>query len=327
MATPLISIVIPCYNGGRWLQAALQSVHDQGIDNLEVIVIDDGSTDDSVAIARRDGGVSHVLVQDHAGASRARNVGTAKARGDYIQYLDADDHLAPGKITKQLAALEAAGADVAYGDWQRFKEGHVDDAIPGEVVRREIVGEPEIELFLRFWCPPAAYLFTRRIVNVVGTWNEALPVIQDARFALDCALRGGRFQYVPGVMAYYRVHASGSLSTRDHGAFVRDCLRNAVEVRDWWLRHGGLTDRRRRAIIEALGFIARGSYRVDASLFEEALGLLEEMNPGYVPSAPKRLALASRIFGYRGAEGLAWRYRRAKAALTIGHRVYKPSRP
>ena len=176
-------------------------------------------------------------------------------------------------------------------------------------------GEPEIELFTDFWCPPAAYLFRRRLIDQVGGWNERLPVIQDARFALDCALHGATFVYCSGVMARYRVHRATSLSRRDPIAFVRDCLRNGLEIEQWWMAHGGLSPTRRAALVKVYGHVARASFERDRETFEVARERLDELHPGYVPAHPRHLAVASRVLGYRRAEAVAVWYRRAKRLL------------
>src|ERR1700682_4700625 len=99
-----VSVVIPCFNAREWICATLDSVlnKDQGVQDLEVVVVDDGSTDEGgLIIAERFPGVRMVRIQN-GGASRARNIGTTLARGQFIQYLDADDLLAPRKLETQL---------------------------------------------------------------------------------------------------------------------------------------------------------------------------------------------------------------------------------
>ena len=220
----LISVIIPCFNAAEWIRETLKSVISQEMRNLETIVIDDGSTDGSADIVEKEfPGVSLVRTKNQ-GASAARNLGTEMSKGEFIQYLDADDLLVPGKLKFQLEALMNSEADVAYGNWCKLFRGSDGKYVLAEEVEREIQ-DPEIDLFTDFWCPPAVYLFRRSIVERVGGWNENLPIIQDARFSLDCALRGGRFVYCQGLMAYYRVHSEASLSTRDSIGFVRDCLR------------------------------------------------------------------------------------------------------
>jgi glycosyltransferase involved in cell wall biosynthesis len=318
---PVISVIIPCYNAAAWIRTTLQSVFiQQGID-FEVIVVDDGSTDDGAAIVAREFPQVQLIRITNSGPSRARNIGTQAARGEFIQYLDADDLLAPGKLAAQLQALSDSGADVAYGNWQRLEEQADGSFLAGATVCRELPAEAEIGLFTDFWCPPAVYLFRRTIVERIGSWNECLPVIQDARFALDAALQGGRFVYVPQTMALYRAHRKHSVSRRDPRAFNRDVYTNAMEVEAWWRRHGGFSPARHAALLRVYGQVARASFRRDPATFESVYQRLMQLDPRYVPVEPRGLALLSRFFGYRRAEALAWRYRAVKAVFAMNRKA------
>lgn len=308
---PLVSVIIPCFNAERWICSTLQSVFEQQAQELEAIVVDDGSTDETAALIGRAFPTVRIVRTVNQGPSQARNVGTGLASGAFVQYLDADDLLAPAKIQAQVSALEQAPADVAYGDWQKLVPASGGGFQAGPTVSRRMSEPAEIALFTDFWCPPAAYLFRREIVDKV-TWNIGLPVIQDARFALDCALYGARFVYTPGVVAHYRVHESGSVSSRDPKAFVRDCLKNATEVEQRWLEHGGVTPERRKALLQVHGYVARASFEKDRTTFDSACAALERLQPGYVPESPWHLAVISRLTGYRRAESLALAYRKAK---------------
>jgi len=321
-----VSVVIPCFNAASWIRDTLISAIAQydkpsetrfpnQHDGLEVIAVDDGSTDDAAAIIEREFPGVRLVRTPNRGASRARNIGTELATGEFIQYLDADDLLLPGKIAIQLEALERSGADVAYGDWQGLALTEDGEFHPAEITARRMERSPEIELFADFWCPPAVYLFRRRIVERVGGWNESLPVIQDARFALDCALCGGVFVYCPGVMANYRIHGTESLSRRDAVAFNRDVFRNACEVEEWWRANGGLVEERLEALKDCYGYVARSTYEKDPEMFGAAFAALMRVAPRYVPKGPRHMALASRFLGYRRAEAVALFYRRAKKGL------------
>jgi len=314
----LVSVIIPMFNAERWIEETLASVEGQTYPRhlIEVIVVDDNSTDASAEIVRTKFPTARLLRAESKGASQARNAGTREARGEFIQYLDADDLLVRDKLMRQVQALENTGADVAYGDWQGLIVHENSGFKPGDVMQRRMEEEPEIALLVDFWCPPAAYLFRRSIVERVGGWNENLPIIQDARFALDCALHNAEFTYCRGIVAYYRVHSQSSLSRRDPAAFVADCFRNACEVEEWFHGHGGLTEKRRAALIRVFEQVARATYENNPDTFEAAYGALNRLSPGgYAPSHPKRLALAARIVGYRRAEGLALTYRKSKALL------------
>jgi glycosyltransferase involved in cell wall biosynthesis len=310
-----VSVIIPCFNAEEWIRATLQSIQGGQEHQLEIIVVDDGSRDDSPWIVTREFPEVRLIRTTNQGASHARNIGTQAATGEFIQCLDADDLLAPGKIGIQLQALAETGADVAYGDWQKLTAGDDGEFATGELITREIRCEPEIALFTDFWCPPAAYLFRRSIVDATGGWNLNLPIIQDARFALDCALHGGKFVYCPGVMAMYRVHSNGSLSSRDPAAFVRDVFRNACEVEQWWRANGGLTPERRQAVVSCYGYVARASYEKDRQTFDQAYQAIGRISERYIPEGPGHLATASRLIGYRRAEAAALVYRRAKQLL------------
>jgi glycosyltransferase involved in cell wall biosynthesis len=314
----LVSVIIPMFNSERWIAETLASVEAQTYSRelIEIIAVDDGSTDASADIVTRQFPHVKLLRTPNGGASRARNAGTAVARGVFIQYLDADDVLVRDKLARQVQALENTGAEAAYGDWQGLVLQSDGTFKHGDVMQRKMEEDPEIALLVDFWCPPAAYLFHQELVKRVGGWNERLPVIQDARFALDCALHGATFTYCRGTMAYYRIHSQYSLSRRDPAAFIADCFRSAREVEEWFQGHGGITAKRRAALIKVFEQVARATYDNNPDTFEAAFEALERLSPGgYVPSQPKHLALASKIVGYRSAEALAVTYRKSKALL------------
>jgi glycosyltransferase involved in cell wall biosynthesis len=302
-----VSIIIPCYNAAPWIREALRSATGQGLDDTEIIVIDDGSADDSAGIVEREFPSVRLVRTKNQGPSKARNLGTKLSSGRFLQYLDADDMLLPGKLKVQSEALKQSGADVAYGNWQKLIEtaGHV--FIKGEEINRSF-SNPEIELFTGdSWCTLGAYLFKREIVKKIGGWNERLPYIQDARFALDCALHGARFVRCPGLMAYYRIRRSDSISTRNPVEHTRDCFRNAFEIEEWWRRHGGINEDRKAALLKAYGYVSRATFRNDKGAFNLVYGHIKRLNPRYIPDGPLHFKLMSRIFGYRAAENfLSW---------------------
>src|SRR5277367_5545072 len=104
---PLVSILIPAYNAQAWIQSTLESALNQDYANIEVILVDDGSTDETLAVAKRYASKFVKIVnQQNAGGPAARNVAFAHAQGDYIQWLDHDDLLDRHKISEQLKAVD-----------------------------------------------------------------------------------------------------------------------------------------------------------------------------------------------------------------------------
>jgi len=310
---PLVSVVIPCYNAAAWLRETLDSALRQTGVNLQVILIDDGSTDGSAEIAAREFPQVELSRTEHRGASRARDCGLRAARGEYIQFLDADDLLLEGKIARQCAHLISTGADIVYSDWRYLVETDEGMFQPSTLCTQQMRGAPELELFMDFWAPNSAYLFRRRMVEAVGGFNETLPILQDARFVLDCALNGARFTYLPGEVSRYRRHAAQISGNRV--AFVRDMLTNAVQVQAWWVTHGGITVERHAALVAVYGNVARMSYEVDRATFWEAYRAVLQLEPHYVPAHPRGLAFLTRVVGYPRAEALAREYRSLKRAV------------
>lgn len=315
----LISVVIPCYNAEAFLRETIESVLAQTYRNYEIILVDDGSTDGTAEIIKSYGAAVRGISTPNRGASAARNLGTAMSQGDFIQYLDADDLLTPQALETKLEALLSTNGDVAYSGWQKLEQSKDGQFTPKEVKERPIEAvhsDPEIALFTDFWCPPAALLYGRRIVEKIGGWNESLPVIQDARFFLDAALWGGKFIRVPGVGAYYRIHGSQSLSRKNQQAFVKDCFHNACQVEEFWHSHGGITSDRQQALLKVYGQAARFFFERDRRFFYEILNKIHRLEPQYLPESPKSLRLLSRWFGYPRGEEISLLYRISKRKLS-----------
>src|SRR3712207_1758560 len=106
MAQPLVSIVIPNYNYGRYLNQAINSVFDQLYHHIEIIVVDDGSTDESAEVLATYGNSIRVVQQRNQGVSAARNAGAEVACGDVLAFLDADDVWMPNKLQRQMESLQ-----------------------------------------------------------------------------------------------------------------------------------------------------------------------------------------------------------------------------
>lgn len=311
-----VSVVVPCFNGERTVGETIETALKQTWEPLEVIVVDDGSTDNSPEVLRGFRNRITVAFGPNCGASSARNKGTALASGDYIQFLDADDLLAQNAVESRVLALEASGADVAYGDWQRFEVSGKGSRRFGEIVSRQIEdidADVQIACATAFWAPPAALLYRRRIVDAIGSWHEGLPVIQDARYLFDAARHGAKFVHVPGVSAFYR-SAGPSLSRGSQRRFMLDVHRNAIEMQSLWTSDGPLSDARKAALAGIYDMTARSFFRLGMAEFEDAVLRLKSLSSrryGY-PEAAYRiaqfaghgLAASAMIAGARVARGL-----------------------
>jgi len=310
--TGRVSVVIPCFNAEATVGDAIESALGQTWRDIEVIVVDDGSNDGSAEILRGFGNRIRAEFGPNRGASAARNKGTALATGAYVQYLDADDLLAPEAIEKRVLALHDSGADVAYSDWQRFEIGADGLRRLGEIVARrmeDIDPDPEIACATAFWAPPAAILYGHHVVDAIGGWNERLPVIQDARFLFDAARGRARFVHVAAVSAFYR-RASTSLSRGNEGQFMLDVYRNGIEIQSLWEADGPLTEKRAAALAGIFDMTARTFFQLGMPEFDDAVARLKAVSGrrfGYPEVAYRVSRLAGRDF--------------AVAAVAVGEQV------
>lgn len=219
MSTLDVSIIIPCRNAARWLPATVESALLQNEMRREILLVDDGSTDNSLEIARgfEVRGIK-VFTQSRRGASAARNHGLAQAQGAWIQFLDADDLLAPGKIARQLAALSTEAPDVvASGAWHRFVESPGPESGPQEelAVFRDFTPAWH---FLRqqaqtgCMIQPGAWLTSRALLDQAGPWDENLGVNDDGEYFARVLSRASRIQFVDQAEIHYRTHRQHSLS-------------------------------------------------------------------------------------------------------------------
>ena len=310
---PRVSVVVPAHNAAPWLPETLTSALMQTGVPMEIIVVDDGSTDATPEIAAACGDLVRVIRQPQSGVSVARNTGTSAARGEFIQYLDADDVLEAGTIAARVALLDRTGADVALTDYARWVKQRDGSFKVEKIVRHRLGSRPDVELLTWAWWPPGAMLYRRRIVDRIGPWRADLRIIQDARFQLDAALVGARFVQIEDVGLRYRMHGPTSLSRRDPLAFVTECFESARELHERWVGDGSLDQSRRKALLNVYGYVARATFAHNRPRFDEVTARIDSLTPRFVPDGPAVLRQLSRLFGYRAAEHITHWLRQARA--------------
>jgi glycosyltransferase involved in cell wall biosynthesis len=208
---PLVSIVVPSYNHERYLRAAIDSILAQDYPRIELIVIDDGSTDGSPGILESYGRRFHWETQSNQGQVATLNKGWLMSRGDILGYLSADDLLLERAVSTAVRCLqENPDAALSYCDFNLIDP---DSA----VVRR--VRAPEFDyrrMVLEIECPPGPGAFFRRTAFAkAGTWNPQLKQMLDYEYWLRLGLYG-RFVRIPEVLAAYRVHPGSQSFAASH---------------------------------------------------------------------------------------------------------------
>jgi glycosyltransferase involved in cell wall biosynthesis len=205
-----VSVVIPCYNQGRFLTESIQSALSQTHPAMDVVVVDDGSVDDTAAVAARYPTV-RCISQPNRGLSAARNAGLRAVRGAFVVFLDADDRLLPCAAATGLASLERAPtAAFAVG-----LERHIDTAGAPLPVRRRSALEADAyaSLVRRCWImPPGAVMFRCSMLEAIGGFDPALRCAEDYDVYLKLARRHSIIDHYTEVVEY-RQHP-GTLSRR-----------------------------------------------------------------------------------------------------------------
>lgn len=223
-----ISVVIPCFNAAPFLRETLDSVLKQTCPPLEVVLVDDGSTDGSGNIAQSYGSPVRVIRQVNQGESVARNRGMDEARGDWIALLDADDRWVPHKLERQIAAINDGPSDVVcvYSDMILF----------GSVKRRvwprppwPVKSEYRVRMLTDPWIAPGSALVRRAEACQVRFPSDIIHG-EDQVFWMQLSDLGS-FLYVPEPLLEYRKHAHQQTSQNGHG------FRVAVALWSWATKH------------------------------------------------------------------------------------------
>jgi glycosyltransferase involved in cell wall biosynthesis len=217
--TPKVSILMPCYNAEKYVGAALESALAQTWPDVEIIAVNDGSTDATRNVLRayEARGVM-VIDQTNRGQSTAANVAFRHSSGDLIKFLDADDLLSPDHVQLQAARISKLPDHVAMGEWARFYNDEPEkadfrplpmyrDAEPAEWLATEWL---EAKQMTQCGC----FLIPRVVLDRSGLWDERLSLINDLEFFTRVLLSARRIAYTPGARLYYRSGLPGSLSAR-----------------------------------------------------------------------------------------------------------------
>lgn len=193
MTAPLVSVIIPVYNAAEHLRACVDSVIAQTWLSVEIIIIDDGSTDGSLSIANSYCSNNiKVISQPNQGASSARNEGLKVANGEYIQFLDADDLLSPDKIEQQVRLLEKNPRNIAVCSTVHFDDGtdHL-NSLPSAYEDSFLINADPVYFLINLWggysengsmVQPNAWLCPRQVAEAAGEWNQELTLDDDGEY-------------------------------------------------------------------------------------------------------------------------------------------------
>ena len=216
MNDPLISVIIPVYNGERYLAQAVESALAQSWRRMEIVIVDDGSTDGSADVARRFAPSAKYDVQPHAGPGAARNRGVEMAQGDYLAFLDADDLWVKDKLKLQMAAFDSdTSPDAVFGHVEQF----VSPDLP-----RELAEKMDCPTELAPARLPGTMLIRNETFRKVGWFSSDLRVGEFVEWYSRAAELPTKDTIIPQMVLRRRIHATNS------GILHRDARSDYVHV-------------------------------------------------------------------------------------------------
>jgi glycosyltransferase involved in cell wall biosynthesis len=292
---PLVSILIPAYNSEEWIAYTLQSAIAQTWPRKEIIVVDDGSSDRTAEVARRfaSNEVS-VVTKENGGAAAARNRALQLSQGDYIQWLDADDVLAPDKIEKQIAALgEVANKKILLSaPWAHFSyrtnrarfvpTSLYQDLSPLEWLLRKMSENLHMQT--------GTWLTSRELADAAGPWDTRMISDDDGEYYCRVLLASQGTRFVPDAKVFYRITSSSRWS------FV------------------GTSDKKKEALLLSMKLHVRYLRSLEESerVRQACLAYIQTWYHNFYPDRPDLMAelqeLAAQLDGHLEVPRLRWKY-------------------
>ena len=281
----LVSILIPAYNSSRWLHDSVGSALAQTWPNKEIIIVDDGSKDDTLAVARTfEAANVKVVTQPNTGAPGARNHALRLAQGDFIQWLDADDMLHPEKVARQLAhgGDGASSRTLLTSSWGKFFFRTSSARFEPDALWRDMSGIDWI--MARFnhnvWMNPAVWLVSRRLTDLAGPWDTRLGISgdDDGEYICRVAASSDGVRYVQQAKCYYRIGTVGSLNwTMETNEQALESLLLSLQLATRTLLSMENSARTRHAAVSHLRTFASYFYASDARFITQLKAMADEL--------------------------------------------------
>ena len=304
---PFVSILIPAYNADNWLADTLRSALAQTWDRKEIIVIDDGSRDRTLSVARSfESDTVKVFTQANQGAAATRNNAFARCRGDYIQWLDADDLLGPDKIALQMGALGDSpnAKTLLSAEWGKFlhrpsRAKFIPTGLWCDLSRAEwLMRKMELNAYMQ----TATWLVSRQLTEAAGPWDTRQLGDDDGEYFCRVLMASDGVRFVPGARVYYRQPRSESLSYIGACNSKRDALWLSMKLHVGYLRSMDDGPRSRAACARYLQNFLTPLHPERPDLVAQAQELAGELGWRlHIPRFPWKYAWINRIFGWRTA--------------------------
>ncbi|MFZ5783669.1 MAG: glycosyltransferase family 2 protein [Pseudomonadota bacterium] len=307
---PLVSVVIPCFNAERWIGAAIESVRAQTWPSVELVIVNDGSTDNSLDEIHRVKTARTIVVdQRNRGQTAALNAGLSRCSGRFIQYMDADDALAPAKIERQMNRLREAGQAVATARWEVLPTAATVPAGDPPACDAATDAAAPQDWLVDNWRDgggmmfPAMWLAPRSVVDRAGPWSEDLTLGNDTEYFTRLVLAADAIIQCPDAVCYYR-KGHTSMSGLKTDAAWRSAFRS-IERSTGRLLQVENSDRTRRATSFVWQRFANACYPYARTLGIEAERRAKDLHGDRLRlSGGAAYNFVTAVFGWKAARAL-----------------------
>lgn len=306
---PLVSILIPAYNAEQWIADTIRSAVAQTWEPKEIVIVDDGSTDRTLAIARRFESESvRVVRQENQGAAAARNKAFSLCHGDYIQWLDADDLLAPDKVARQMEVLDLEGSRrrLVSSSWGHFMYRPYRaqftptalwcDLSPAEFLLRKMGQKISMQT--------ATWLVSRELTEAAGPWDTSMFVDDDGEYFCRVLLKSDGIRFVREASVFYRSVGTTSLSYIGRSNRKLEALWRSVQLHIHSLRSLEDSGRVRDACIKHLQNYVIDFYPLRLDIVEQMHQTAKDLG-GQLEEAPRlswKYSWIKAVFGWDWAQ-------------------------
>jgi glycosyltransferase involved in cell wall biosynthesis len=317
--SPLVSILIPAYNAELWISDTIESAVAQTWARKEIVIIDDGSTDRTVEIARRfESGTLKVVSQQNQGAAAARNAALANCQGDYIQWLDADDLLAPDKVAAQMQIVErgADASELLSSAWAYFMYRTQSAVFTPTPLWQDL---SPVEWMCRKWShnlhmQTATWLASRKLLDAAGPWNTSLLGDDDGEYFSRVLMASRGVRFTADAKVFYRVVGTNRLSYIGQSSRKLEAQYNGMQMQIGYVRAIDDSPAVRAAVVKYLQtwlphfHPERPDLVAQMHAFAKELG--GELSP---PRMDWKYAWVDAVFGRAAAKRVKQRYNMGRA--------------
>ncbi|MBR3209242.1 MAG: glycosyltransferase family 2 protein [Bacilli bacterium] len=276
----MVSIIVPCFNSEKYIKRCLDSIKKQNYNDIEVIIINDGSTDNTSSIVKKylDDQRFKLIETPNNGIGKTRNFGIKKANGEYIMFLDSDDYLTDNCIEEIIKTAKETNADIVVGDYYVLKEEKTLIKIKDFGIT-SVTENPEVLLDINF--APWAKLYKKEVINNI-TFEESLKY-EDAPFTVKSLLKANKISKINYPIVYYIINKNSETTTRDEKVFdilkIIDIIRNTLEEKN-------ISDISKKIIVRTLTNYTiqqryNKDYKVGSRFIDEAFAYMEKYVPDY----------------------------------------------